>query len=286
MFNNDDREERTRIFQDTMSLCKSSKILAETVKNSISKEKIYKESIEIEVQGEDAKNAEITVTKERTLQCAQRFHKENPQFKIAVHNFASATNPGGGVTRGSSAQEEALCRCSTLYPCLDYWLMKRDFYTFHKQRNDLRYTDTCIFTPDVMVVKSDVAFPQRLNENEWFKVDVITCAAPNLREKPYNRMNPGSAKSIRVSDMELLEIHKKRARKILSVAVENHEDIVILGAFGCGAFQNSPMVVAKAYNEIVAEFKNCFEKICFAVYCPPKDSKNYDTFSRFIKTNS
>ena len=37
--------------------------------------------------------------------------------KVAgVHNFASATNPGGGVTRGSSAQEE--CLVSVFRPVL------------------------------------------------------------------------------------------------------------------------------------------------------------------------
>ena len=28
-------------------------------------------------------------------------------------------------------------------------------------------------------------------ENEWYKVNMITCAAPNLREKPSNMMNSG-----------------------------------------------------------------------------------------------
>ncbi len=30
-----------------------------------------------------------------------------------------------------------------------------------------------------------------MNEKDWYEVDVITCAAPNLRERPSNRFNQG-----------------------------------------------------------------------------------------------
>ena len=41
------------------------------------------------------------VSTKRTFEAAAGYAGQ----KVAVHNFASATNPGGGVTRGSSAQE-------------------------------------------------------------------------------------------------------------------------------------------------------------------------------------
>lgn len=49
---------------------------------------------------------------------------------------------------------------------------------------------------------------------------------------------------------------------------------------GCGAFQNDPKVVARAYKTVLQEFPKVFKQIEFAVYCPPGGSKNYDVFNK------
>lgn len=281
---NDAREERVQIFEDTMRLCKSNERLAETVRNSKAGTKFYAPDDEPQLSSDgNARSTEISVTKERSFEAAKRLsEKYGSEKKLAVHNFASATNPGGGVTRGSSAQEEALCRCSTLYPCLNTDKLFEEYYSMHRNQGDVRYTDACIYTPDVMVFKTDTAFPKLMPEDEWFSVDVITCAAPNLRPNPYNSMNPGKGDPVKVTDAELLALHKSRGRHILSIAAENGADILILGAFGCGAFRNSPQIVARAYKELLPEFKGMFDEIVFAVFCSPNDTKNFDTFNRIL----
>ena len=56
----------------------------------------------------------------------------------------------------------------------------------------------------------------------------------------------------------------------------------MLGAFGCGAFQNNPEVVARAYKTALAEFPKVFRQIVFAVYCPPGGSANYEAFKKVL----
>ena len=224
----------------------------------------------------------VTVTPQRTFEAAQDLLIRYPGSRAAVLNFASATNPGGGVTRGSSAQEEALCRCSTLYPCLTTPELDKGYYQYHRDLSDVRYTDACIYVPDIKIIKTDTDSPKRLPETRWQAVDVICCAAPNLREKPYNRMNPGEGRAIKVSNDELLDLHRQRARKILSVAVSNGVDCLVLGAFGCVAFRNDPNIVARAYRDIFPEFDGYFREIRFAVYCPPHDRTNFDVFRKML----
>ena len=149
-------------------------------------------------------------------------------------NFASATNPGGGVVYGSSAQEESICRCSTLYPCLDVDEMWDKFYEPHGEADDPLYNNDCIYTPFVKVFKSDSNFPELMQESEWWDVDVITCAAPNLRSVPSNIMNPNAGSSkVEISYDGLRELLKSRVKRVFEIAIVNGAQVLILGAFGC-----------------------------------------------------
>ena len=145
------------------------------------------------------------------------------------------------------------------------------------------HNDDCIYTPDVVVIKTDTANPILMPENEWYKVNMITCAAPNLREKPSNMMNSGDGdERVQITDDELLAIHEKRFTRILDIALTNNNDVVILGAFGCGAFENNPSVVAAAAKNVVDKYIYAFRVIEFAVYCSPRDSHIFDVFNSVL----
>ena len=284
MIDTNNRDNLIEIFQDTEKWCKENKTLASAIQRSRAQTKVYPAGSAPEFStSADETKTEITVTDNRTFAAAMGLVQENPGKKVVVHNFASATKPGGGVTNGSNAQEECLCRCSTLYPVLNSKQLWDSFYQFHRNRRDARYTDTCIYSPGILIIKSDTNAPQRLPEEKWCQVDVITCAAPNLRPRPNNAMNPGNDAAVRVTDKELLELHKKRAWHMFCAAAANGADILVLGAFGCGVFQNNPEVVARAYKETIAEFPVKFEKIEFAVYCTPSDTRNFEVFRRVLR---
>ncbi len=276
------RDENVEIYKDTESLCKSLPSLKAVIENSTKNQKLILENDKLQAIDNNrfSEAAKIIVSKKRTYEAAERYK----DTKVAVHNFASATNPGGGVERGANAQEECLCRTSTLFFNLNTKAMWDGFYSPHRAAHNPINNGDIIYTPDVMVIKSDTALPKRRPENEWYKVDVITCAAPNLREKPSNAYNShNGSQKVSLSLKEQQELHEKRLRKILDVAVINGVDSIILGAFGCGAFMNSPEAVAKAAKNVITDYMKAFKNIEFAVYCSPRDDTNYKVFERILK---
>lgn len=279
------REENVAVFKDTEKLCKHNKKLLESVRKSVTGQKLILESDKLDTPDLNiyTDKAKVIVSKKRTYEAASAYKEAN----VAVHNFASATNPGGGVVRGSTAQEECLCRCSGLYFCLDISEMWAGFYNPHRNGHNPIHNDDIIYTPDVTVFKTDTNNPKLMPEKDWYDVNVITCAAPNLRINPNNSYNSGEGKKpVKITDMELLDIHEKRLRRILDVAVLDGNDTIILGAFGCGAFQNKPEVVARASKNVLKDYLHAFKTIEYAVYCTPKDERNYTTFARVLKEYS
>lgn len=269
----DRRESLTEVFRDTQAYYTENETLAKAVRDSVrATELIGAEEHPAPVAQPD-KSGKVVVTSSRTFEAAMRLHKEFPGKKLGVLNFASAMRPGGGVLHGSSAQEESLCRCSTLYPTLDQkWLWNR-FYSVNREANDPRHTDECIYSPNVVICKTDEAVPKRLPPEKFVTVDVISCAAPDLRAKRQD------GASVKIDRKTLAALHKKRAKHILQIAAAKGINVLVLGAFGCGVFQNKPDPVAQAWFDVLNQYRNYFDCVEFAVYCRNTETdQNYRSF--------
>ncbi len=278
----DRREQLVSVFADTQAYYTENRLLADAVQRSRKAVRLYEENNYPELP-EPEKAGRVTVTKARTFEAAMGLRGANPEARVAVLNFASATNPGGGVRTGASAQEECLCRCSTLYPTLNQQWLWDQYYLPNRAANDPLHTDVCIYSPDVVICKTDESIPRRLPEERFVTVDVLTCAAPNLRPTPGNRHNPDASRAASITRQQLFELHVKRAKHILHVAAANGVDCLVLGAFGCGAFQNDPNVVARAYAVALEEYRRYFDTIEFAIYCREWETENYNAFKAWCK---
>lgn len=273
--------QRIKVFNDTLSWIESDKDLSASVAKAKKNTEVIYEDDYPDFSIDIIYDTEISVTGDRSFQAAMRLVSDNPGSKVAVMNFANAFHAGGGVRDGASAQEECLCRTSTLYPLLCRRTLRDSFYKYHKDKNSPKASDSLIYTEGVVICKTDEDIPERMDKKDWVEVDVITIAAPDLRQSSnifFGLVNGGSS----MNDAELFGYHVKRAIHMFTVAASKRADILVLGAFGCGAFQNNPEVVARAYKVAIQEFPKVFKKIEFAVYCPPGGSRNYEVFSKIV----
>ena len=168
----DRRSNNIAIFQDSMDLIKANQKLQQAVQFSIQNQKLYVPSQAITLPEPGKSPCKTIVSSKRSFEAASAYAKAGKQ--ACVLNFASAVNPGGGVTRGSTAQEECLCRCSTLYPCLDTETMWHQFYQPHRKAGDPLYNDDLLYTPGIVVFKTDTSASERMEEKDWYQVDIIT----------------------------------------------------------------------------------------------------------------
>ncbi|MFI5607394.1 TIGR02452 family protein [Amycolatopsis sp. NPDC051903] len=201
---------------------------------------------------------EIEVTNESSLAAARRLGGD-----VACLVFASARNPGGGFLNGAQAQEEAIARGSALYACL---LEAREFYAHHRADPDLRYSDRVIHSPGVPVFRDDSGALL----SEAYPVSFLTAAAPNLGA--IRRTQPDRAASVPA-------VLRRRAERVVAIAAAHGHRSLVLGAWGCGVFENDPAVVADAFRQALARHAG-FDHVVFAVLDKRAGEPTYAAFAR------
>lgn len=190
-------------------------------------------------------SAEIFVSSDDSFTAAKKLND------CLVMNFASATSPGGGFLSGANAQEENLCRESTLYKSISSDEANGMYSYNNRHSNPCKY-NAMILSPNVCVfrnVKDELL-------DEPFLTSVITIPALNKN---------GGARNISQDIID--EVMKERLRNMFIVATHFNYTNLILGAWGCGAFGHNPNIVSNYFYEILFDenFISYFDKIVFAI---------------------
>ena len=202
------------------------------------------------------------VVEETTIQSVLRTVSEGYLDPMCL-NFASAKNPGGGFFNGAQAQEESIARSSGLYPCQ---MSAFEFYETHRAMKSCVYTDGMIYSPKVPILRKDSG---ELLDAPILS-SIITAAA----------VNTGVVKRFEIERVpEIKEIMKKRIDKLLCLSALQQHKTLILGAWGCGVFQNEPKMIAHLFFDLLTtKYQGVFEKVVFAVYA--KNKKFIEAFQK------
>jgi uncharacterized protein (TIGR02452 family) len=185
--------------------------------------------------------------------------------RVGCLNFASARNPGGGFLGGAQAQEESLAVSSALYPTL---MEKFEQYAYNRSRNTYLYSDHMIWSPDVVFFRDD--YGELLAQP--YVLSVITSPATNI----------GAIRTNKPEEMEAVEeTMMRRMDKMLAVFVHHGIQHLLLGAWGCGVFQNDPGDIARYFAHYLkgdGKYARCFKEVLFAVYDRSKGGENINAF--------
>lgn len=183
----------------------------------------------------------IQVANETTLQAARRLVNDGER-PLAL-NFANGIHPGGGFLHGARAQEEVLCRSSSLYQTL----VDDPMYEHHLNRPQPDSTSWTIYSPEVPVFREDDG---TVLDTPWL-LSFLTCAAPVAST---------------IGQPTSGDLLQGRIHRVLAIAEAYQYSALILGAWGCGAFGNDPYRTAADFRRTLEEdFAGAFSKIVFAI---------------------
>lgn len=214
-------------------------------------------------------------------------------YNPAVMNLADAYTACGWYKKGSKAQEEGLCRATTLSRSLFQFFVpksgKKNRYTVEANitLKDVAYPMDMnfggIYSPGVTVFRNTADLYSLLEEKDSYKVGIISVAALDFNEKHGKNLEYQS--ELGGFTPEGLEIMRNKIRTIYRLALSNRHDSLVAGAFGCGAFRLPCDVVADLFNEILQEdeFKNKFSKITFAILDKDGVNGKFAPFYRLFK---
>ncbi len=225
--------------------------------------------IQIDCLNMDSYSVARRRAKDRTLSL-------DPEKKqqVLVLNLANPVHPGGGVRLGARAQEEDLCRKSSLLLALETE-EAAEYYNYNKALHTYMGSDALMITPQVEIIRDEDG--ELLEES--VTVAVMTCAAPMLRNGMEGR-----------SEQEYEDMMCQRMHGMLTVAAHLGYQMLVLGAWGCGAFGNDARVVSDLFCRSIKEFdyaggksEDYFRSIDFAVLDHSGNQYNFKEFSRNFK---
>ncbi|RFU74281.1 mitochondrial chaperone bcs1 [Trichoderma arundinaceum] len=198
--------------------------------------------------------------------------------RVVVLSNANPTIPGGPWLMGVLAQEEEICYRSSLSLSLH-----KDLYPWTETQG--------IYSPDVVIIRDDHSSGHNLlipdiEPKNLPIVSVISLAAPtNVKIDSEKMVLTDGVQSVTVERavygrQEDRNTMKMKMRLCLRTAASHGHGLLVLGAFGCGAFGNPKDDVATCWLEVLREEEfqgGWWEEIWFAVF-DPRGEGNFEVF--------
>lgn len=274
------KDELTQVFEDTMA-----SVMEEEYKDAngnvhalIPPSHTFIYHDEIHING-DMVPSHDTIIEVKNQDCLHAAYDLRKQYNCTpcVLNMASYVKPGGGVLKGSRAQEESLFRRTNLCGSLYCFSSHGERLGFELLENayPIEGIYDAIYTDGVTVFKDAESNRCQLL-SEPYMVNAVSVAAIK---------NPKLDKDGSLMELPYKHMYEK-IRTILNVAIENKQEYLVLSAFGCGAYHNPPSDIAAIFRDILSQepYNHAFKHIVFAIIDDhnAKGVGNFVSFERIL----
>jgi uncharacterized protein (TIGR02452 family) len=163
-----------------------------------------------------------------------------------------------------TAQEEVLCRSSSLYRTL----LGDPLYDEHRRRQSPDSTDWAVYSPNVPVFRMDDGTKL---EHPWL-LSFIRCAAPYAPT---------------VGQPQARDLLRQRIHSVLAIAQGFGYAALALGAWGYGVFANDVRRTAIDFRQALEhEYEGAFCEVVFAIADWSPERKFLGPFCKILAANS
>lgn len=161
---------------------------------------------------------------------------------VVFLNMTDVQKPGGCVEAGSGAQEECIFRRSNYYKHLT-----KDFYPM--LNNDI------VLSKNVKFIKNNENKGNSPMDTKY--LDIMAIPAVRFPQMGNSFDEYG--------DWKEMELMRKKIDSIFRLGYQEKYDVLVLSAFGCGAYGNPPRAVVKMFYNAIQKYKCSIKKVIFAV---------------------
>ncbi|KAF0984599.1 hypothetical protein FDP41_000498 [Naegleria fowleri] len=179
----------------------------------------------------------------------------------------SSSHPGGGYVNGSFAQEEDLCRRSSLALCLD------DPFKLNESRQWSYPLPQFggVYVPQCLVLRKSVQEGYAFLEQPVI-ISMFSMAAymnPPVKKRSIGRRDEVYKQEVfeYFLDSKLANAMKQKITSLFEVALQKGHDSLVLSPIGCRAYANPSYHIACLFKEVLQSefFRNKFKMVLFSV---------------------
>lgn len=267
------------IAENTIEICENGKYtnskgeiidISEHVQHSVETTVLFDPKHEYQLPTEKNGAGVIELTRESTLGCAYRLVTQENHSNTVMFNFANPVEIGGGWWRGAVAQEESIARSSSLVNSLSTDTAEN----FYRHNINMRSTPRRDFSSDYIIVTDKMPVFRDDNYDLLDSYFIASCiTSPACYARGLNTRDEKVAQ-------ELHNVMLARIRKVIMGCAEKGYRALVLGAFGCGAFQNDINDIANSFKTVLIDedIVHYFDKVVFAILS--HDDEKHQVFSR------